>query len=41
MVPEYLKNVEDYILSEIKRYGTLCFPLIDSENSTNVISVAK
>jgi len=41
MVPEYLNNVENYILNEIKRYGTLCFPLIDSENSTDVTSIAK
>ena len=41
MVPEYLNNVENYILNEIKRYGTLCFPLIDSENSTDVSSIAK
>ena len=26
-------KVEDYIQSEIKKYGTLCFPLIDSESS--------
>ena len=41
MVPAYLNNVENYILNEIKKYGTLCFPLIDSENPTNVISIAK
>jgi len=28
-------RVENYILDELKKYGTLCFPLIDSENSTN------
>ena len=28
-------RIENYILDELKKYGTLCFPLIDSENSTN------
>jgi phosphoglycerol geranylgeranyltransferase len=34
-------RVEDYIRSEIKKYGTLCFPLIDSENQLDTGSVAK
>src|ERR687883_1359238 len=34
-------RVEDYIRSEIKKYGTLCFPLIDSENQLNAGLVAK
>jgi len=41
MVLAYLKSVENYILNKIKKYGTLCFPLIDSENSINVTSIAK
>ncbi|HVX01854.1 MAG TPA: geranylgeranylglyceryl/heptaprenylglyceryl phosphate synthase [Nitrososphaera sp.] len=28
-------KVESYLREEIKKHGTLCFPLIDSENSTN------
>jgi len=36
-----IRKIENYIQSEIKRYGTLCFPLIDSENSTGAASVAK
>jgi phosphoglycerol geranylgeranyltransferase len=34
-------KVEDYIQSEIKKYGTLCFPLIDSESSLDASSIAK
>jgi phosphoglycerol geranylgeranyltransferase len=34
-------TIETYILNEIKRYRTLCFPLIDSENPHDVISIAK
>ena len=34
-------KIEDYIQSEVKKYGTLCFPLIDSENFTGGASVAK
>ena len=32
-------RVENYILDELKKYGTLCFPLIDSENSTNAVLI--
>ena len=34
-------NVEEYIHKEIKKYGTLCFPLIDSENSSEAACIAK
>src|ERR671927_840887 len=34
-------KVEDYIRNQIKKYGTLCFPLIDSENQSDAGSVAK
>src|ERR687887_1106372 len=34
-------KVEDYIRNEIKKYGTLCFPLIDSENSMDAAAIAK
>ena len=34
-------NVEDYIHKEIKKHGTLCFPLIDSENSSEAACIAK
>jgi phosphoglycerol geranylgeranyltransferase len=34
-------KVEDYIRKEIKKYGTLCFPLIDSENQLDAGLVAK
>src|ERR687883_755293 len=34
-------RVEDYIRSEIKKYGTLCFPLIDSESQLDAGSVAE
>ena len=36
-----MNTIETYILNEIKRYRTLCFPLIDSENPTDIISIAK
>ncbi|MFB5599733.1 MAG: geranylgeranylglyceryl/heptaprenylglyceryl phosphate synthase [Nitrososphaeraceae archaeon] len=36
-----LNKVEKYILSEIEKLGTLCFPLIDSENTLDSISIAK
>ena len=36
-----MNTIETYILNEIKRYRTLCFPLIDSENPNDVISIAK
>lgn len=34
-------KVENYIRNEIKKYGTLCFPLIDSENQLDAGLVAK
>jgi phosphoglycerol geranylgeranyltransferase len=34
-------NVEEYIHKEIKKHGTLCFPLIDSENSSEAACIAK
>jgi phosphoglycerol geranylgeranyltransferase len=34
-------KVEDYLKGEIKKHGTVCFPLIDSENSTDAASIAK
>jgi phosphoglycerol geranylgeranyltransferase len=33
-------KVEQYLLDEIKKHGTICLPLIDSENSTNAASIA-
>lgn len=36
-----MNKVEKYILSEIEKLGTLCFPLIDSENTLDSISIAK
>jgi phosphoglycerol geranylgeranyltransferase len=36
-----LNKVEKYILSEIEKLVTLCFPLIDSENTLDSISIAK
>ena len=36
-----MNTIETYILNEIKRYRTLCFPLIDSENPNDIISIAK
>src|ERR671927_1462563 len=34
-------KIEEYIRSEINKQGTLCFPLIDSENSTDAAWIAK
>src|ERR671938_311247 len=34
-------RVEDYIRNQIKKYGTLCFPLIDSENQLDAGLIAK
>jgi phosphoglycerol geranylgeranyltransferase len=34
-------KVEDYLKGEIKKHGTACLPLIDSENSTDAASIAK
>lgn len=34
-------RIEEYIRSEINKQGTLCFPLIDSENSTDAAWIAK
>lgn len=35
-------KVENYLREEIKKHGTICFPLIDSENSTNDVgSIAR
>jgi phosphoglycerol geranylgeranyltransferase len=36
-----LGKVEQYLQNEIKIHGTICLPLIDSENSTDAVSVAK
>ena len=36
-----LGKVEQYLRDEIKNHGTICLPLIDSENSMNVASIAK
>ncbi len=36
-----LGKVEQYLQNEIKNHGTICLPLIDSENSTDAVSVAK
>lgn len=36
-----LGKVEQYLLDEIKNHGTICLPLIDSENSTDAASIAK
>lgn len=35
------RKIEDYIRDEVKKFGTLCFPLLDSENSTGAASIAK
>jgi len=35
-----IQSTERYILNEIKRQKTLCFPLIDSENSFKTIELA-
>jgi len=34
-------RVEQYLRDEMKKYGTICLPLIDSENSTDAASIAK
>ena len=34
-------TVEQYLANEVKRHGTVCLPLIDSENSTDAASIAK
>lgn len=34
-------KVEQYLANEIKRHGTICLPLIDSENSTDAAFIAK
>ena len=34
-------RVEQYLRDEIKNHGTICLPLIDSENSTDAVSIAK
>jgi len=35
-----LGKVEQYLRDEIKKHGTICLPLIDSENSTDAAAVA-
>lgn len=34
-------KVEQHLESEIKKHGTICLPLIDSENSSDAASIAK
>jgi phosphoglycerol geranylgeranyltransferase len=34
-------KVEQHLRDEIKKHGTICLPLIDSENSTDAASIAK
>ncbi|MEW5840500.1 geranylgeranylglyceryl/heptaprenylglyceryl phosphate synthase [Nitrososphaera sp.] len=34
-------KVEQYLNGEIKKHGTICLPLIDSENSTDAASIAR
>lgn len=34
-------KVEQYLRGEVKKYGTVCLPLIDSENSTDAARIAK
>jgi len=36
-----IQNTEKYILDEIKKQKTLCFPLIDSENTSKTMELAK
>ena len=36
-----IQSTEKYILNEIKKQKTLCFPLIDSENNSKTIELAK
>lgn len=35
------RKIEDHIRSEVKKFGTICFPLLDSENSIGAASIAK
>lgn len=34
-------KVERYLMGEVKKHGTICLPLIDSENSTDAASIAR
>ncbi len=34
-------KIEEYLKNEIKKHGTICLPLIDSENSTDAAFIAK
>ena len=34
-------KIEDYLHKEINKYGTLCFPLIDSENLSDAASIGQ
>jgi phosphoglycerol geranylgeranyltransferase len=34
-------KVEEYLKKEVKKWGTICLPLIDSENSSDAAKVAK
>ncbi len=34
-------KAESYLKEEIRKHGTICFPLIDSENSTDAVSTAR
>ncbi|HXW11715.1 MAG TPA: geranylgeranylglyceryl/heptaprenylglyceryl phosphate synthase [Nitrososphaeraceae archaeon] len=36
-----IQSTEKYILNEIKKQKTLCFPLIDSENTSKTMEIAK
>jgi phosphoglycerol geranylgeranyltransferase len=36
-----IQSTERYILNEIKKQKTLCFPLIDSENTSKTMEIAK
>nr|MDQ3718452.1 hypothetical protein [Thermoproteota archaeon] len=36
-----LGGVEEYLRKEIKNHGTICLPLIDSENSTDAALIAR
>lgn len=36
-----IRSTEKYILNEIKKQKTLCFPLIDSENTSKTMELAK
>jgi phosphoglycerol geranylgeranyltransferase len=36
-----LGKVEQHLQDEIKKHGTICLPLIDSENSTGAAAIAK